>query len=118
MTVFHIGGVLLHSFRHRDAIALSMISGKKAGVAETEAISQSKPGLAVLFLVLVTAFGGYLWANFDLSKGTVQLFGTQLQLGEMEGGESESHGDDGRESTDSTGNNKSNEHEDHDDNDD
>jgi hypothetical protein len=66
-----------------------MVTGKKEGVAASEGISGSKPGWALVFLALMAAFGSYLWGNYDAQKGTLQLFGQQLQLLEVEEGEGE-----------------------------
>jgi cytochrome b len=91
VTVLHIAGVILHSFRHRDAIALSMVTGKKEGVAASEGISGSKPGWALVLLAVMAAFGFYLYGNYDAQKGTLHLFGMQLQLLEVEEGEGEAN---------------------------
>ena len=112
VTAAHIGGLLLHTFRHRDSIAISMVSGKKLGITEHEAISDNKPGLAILLLVFTTLVGGYLWMNFDSKSGTLQFLGIQFQLSEMEETESESHDAEEQESRDSGHRKKSYEDED------
>lgn len=102
VTLMHVAGVILHSIRHRDRIAVSMISGMKNEVAQMDSIPSSRPVAAILFITLVVAFTLFLARNFDQQKQTLNFFGTTLQLGENEDDESEknetsksgeSHGD-------------------------
>lgn len=102
VTLMHVAGVILHSIRHRDRIAVSMISGMKNEIAQIDSIPSSRPVAAILFITLVLAFTLFLARNFDQQKQTLNFFGTMLQLGENEDDESEknetsksgeSHGD-------------------------
>jgi len=85
----HIAGVILHGFRHRDSLAFSMLDGAKSDVPASETISSSRPFVALLFVVLVLSFATFLMSRFDEQNRTLNLFGTQLELGENEnhGGE-------------------------------
>lgn len=85
VVLLHIAGIFLHFFRHRDGIALTMISGVKAEVSENEAITNNSPIVAAGFLVLVAGFSIYLASGFESSKQTLNVFGTSIQLGENEG---------------------------------
>jgi hypothetical protein len=76
----------LHALRHQDGIAMSMVNGKKLDLPNAESISSSRPGVALLFLGLVMAFGLQLYTNFDSQKQTLNFFGTTLQLGEGDEG--------------------------------
>lgn len=87
--LFHIAGVLLHALRHQDGIALTMVHGKKEEVENEAPISGSKPVVALLFVVLIATYGAYLAKNYDAGKRQLNFFGTTLQLGENEEGESE-----------------------------
>lgn len=90
--LMHIAGVILHMLRHRDALGLSMVLGTKTDVPENEAITNSRPVVALLFVGLVTTFAVHLASNFNIQKRTLNFFGTTLQLGETEDGEeSEQH---------------------------
>jgi len=84
VTVLHVAGVILHSIRHQDAIALSMVDGKKEASESVEAISSSRPFAAILLLALVVSSGLYLFKKFDSQNRTLNLFGQTLQLGENE----------------------------------
>ncbi|MFN7903970.1 MAG: cytochrome b/b6 domain-containing protein [Pseudobdellovibrionaceae bacterium] len=84
VVVLHILGILLHTFRYKEMIGLSMIDGKKAEVPPSQTINSSKPFFGYLFVSLVLAFGMYLYKNYDLQKGALQFFGSSLQLGEPE----------------------------------
>lgn len=85
VVLMHVAGVIVHSLRYRDMIALSMVDGKKSEVSPSEVISSSRPVIAVLFIVLLAGFANYLARNFDQQKQTLHAFGAVLQLGE--GGE-------------------------------
>lgn len=105
VAILHVAGVLMHTVQHKDPIALSMIDGKKQDIVGTKSLTTSHPLVAVLFLVLVTAFGMNLWKNYDSQSGTLNLFGTTLQLGDSDGneaGEGNENGedDDGKENGD------------------
>ena len=84
VVLFHVAGVALHSLRHRDGIANSMLSGKKDNLLEADSISSSQPIEAILFVGLVTIMSLYLFQNFNRHNRTLSLFGTTLQLGENE----------------------------------
>lgn len=93
VVVLHVAGIILHSLRHQDAIALSMVDGKKEAPAGSASIPSSRPFAAVMLLALVISAGLYLFKNFDSQKQSLSLFGQTLQLGEgssegaAEGGE-------------------------------
>lgn len=92
IVVLHVSGVVLHSLRHRDAIALSMVDGKKQGIDEKESIRSGRSFSAVVLLALFVSAGIYLFKNFDQTNGSLQVFGQTLQLGEgAESGESSGH---------------------------
>ena len=92
VVIMHIAGVVLHALRHRDRITMTMIDGAKSDIAKTEAITNSRPAVALLFVGLVTAFAVQLIRNFDDQKQTLKLFGTTLQLGENEESDGTEHG--------------------------
>ncbi|MGE9745288.1 cytochrome b/b6 domain-containing protein [Bdellovibrio bacteriovorus] len=84
IAAFHVVGVILHSLRHRDAIALSMLDGKKDVDGDGVGISSSKGIAAVILLSLVVVGGLYLTKNFDSQRRTLSLPGQTLQLGDAE----------------------------------
>lgn len=84
----HILGVIAHTVRHHEPIALSMVHGKK--IAEPDqAISSPRPVAALVFLLLVGAWAFLLARNYDSAAQTTTIpFTTfKLQLGEAEGQE-------------------------------
>jgi len=85
--LLHIAGVILHSIRHRDVIALSMVDGAKSGLNQNETISNSRPVFALVFVGLIALFALYLGRNFNPANQTINLFGNTLQLGENENDE-------------------------------
>lgn len=100
VVVGHIAGIILHTMRHKDMIGLSMLDGKKTEVTAENSIPSAKPGYGILLLALVAGFATYLFNNYDGQGGTLQLFGTQLQLGENEQAEEGGDGEAGDEGED------------------
>jgi cytochrome b len=87
IVILHIAGIVLHTFRHQEMIGLSMIDGKKAGIAMDQTIPTSKTPFGILLVVLVVAFGLYIFKNYDGQTRSLQFFGTTLQLSESEDNE-------------------------------
>lgn len=82
--LLHITGVLLHALRHQDGIALAMVHGKKEEAEGHSTISGHKPIAALLLIVLMGVFGGYLLKNLNTSTNQLNIFGRSLTLGEVE----------------------------------
>ncbi len=87
VVLIHIAGVVLHGFRHRDGIAMTMVDGKKSDVSVGEVIANSRMWEGLLFVGIVILFATYLSMQFDGQTKTLKLFGTSLQLGENENDE-------------------------------
>jgi cytochrome b len=87
LVILHIAGIILHSLRHRDGFAKSMLDGHKQGATDAPAIAHSRPVAGIVLLGSLAAFGVYLLRGHDPVSGTLAVFGTTLQLGEAEGGE-------------------------------
>ena len=86
VVLLHIGGVVLHSIRHRDGFALSMVDGHKQQVEPADTISGARPVIGMLFIAMLAAFAVQLVRNYDAGTQSLNLFGTTLQLGESEDG--------------------------------
>lgn len=82
VVIAHVAGVILHTLKHRDAIGLSMIHGKKVSASQETGIEKSHGGVGFIFLLLLFAFSFHLVQNYDANQGTLNFFGAQLQLGE------------------------------------
>ncbi len=93
IVIFHLLGLVFHTVRHREVIALSMLDGRKANVPAGETIPRAHGAVAVLLLAVVTAFGLQLLKSYDPKTQTLDLAGQRLQLGEAEEGEGHHHGD-------------------------
>jgi len=106
VVITHVAGVIWHSYRNRENLTMSMVSGHKDG-EPSQAISTMHPIIAIVFLVITGSWAGALVQNYDSATGTLimPILGTTHQLGE--GGEGGEGGHGGRES-----------HERHDDDDD
>ncbi len=63
-------GIVLHTFRYKDMIGLSMIHGKKSAMTSDEEI--------------IFVFGFSLYKKFDASTRKLHLFNQSLTLGEEE----------------------------------
>ncbi len=82
--LLHIAGVIIHSLRHQDGIALSMIHGKKLEADEHAEISGQRPVIALLLIILMSGFGRYLYKNYNANTQELTLLGKTLHLGEEE----------------------------------
>ncbi len=100
VVLLHVAGVVMHALRHQDGIALSMVDGRKDGISTSDIIPSSYPVAGLLFVVLVGSFSLYLGRNFDSQAGTLQFFGSTLQMGESEGSEGQSGENEGAEGKD------------------
>jgi len=95
VAVTHVLGIIVHTIRHKELIGLSMVDGKKENPASGQTIGDPKNLFGIIGLVLVLAWGANLLAKFDPATRSLNLFGTHLQLGEVEEekNESENHGE-------------------------
>jgi cytochrome b len=95
--VLHLAGLLWHTIRHRENIALTMVTGKKSGKPE-DAISSSHAAWGVVILVVSGIWIAALFASHNATAATVELpgIGVVLDLGEHESGgdQPEHHRDD------------------------
>jgi cytochrome b len=82
VAVAHVAGVVLHSLRHRDGIALSMIHGQKNRVGEASPIANSHRLAAMAMAGVVGLFAFHVYKNYDAAQATTSVFGVKLQLGE------------------------------------
>lgn len=84
----HVAGVVLHTIRHKENIAASMLSGRKEGAAE-DGIAGAHALVGLVFLGLTGAWGYKLAANYDATTNQVTLpvLGKTISLGEDEGRE-------------------------------
>lgn len=87
VVVGHIAGVALHQLRHRDAIALSMLHGKKENANGELGIEKSHPFAAMVMAGILGVFVFHIYRNYDATQATTSVFGVKLQLGENEANE-------------------------------
>jgi len=85
--ILHVLGIAVHTIRHKEWIGLSMLTGKKDNISDSDSIPSARAGVAVVFLILVAGFAAHLYRSFDSAQGTLELFGKTLKLseGELEG---------------------------------
>ena len=85
--VIHLAGLTWHTIRHRENIALAMITGKKLGKPE-DAIASSNAVWGMVILLLSALWVAALFAGHDANAGTVKLpgIGLTVNLGENEAG--------------------------------
>lgn len=97
VVILHIAGVVLHSVRHNDGIALSIVDGRKEENEQSQPISSQRTLSAITLVVLLFIMGSHLYKNFDTTTSTLKLFGKTLTLGENK---NESSGEGGEEDND------------------
>lgn len=95
VAIMHIAGIIIHTIKHKEAIGLSMVDGKKQAVEGETMISSSRPAVGVIFLILVAIYSFNLYRNFNPQNGTLGFLGTTLQLGENESDEGRTEADNG-----------------------
>jgi len=85
--VMHLAGLAWHTIRHRENIALAMVTGKKSGKPEDSISSHHAVWGAVIALV-AGAWIAALFASHNTGAATVGIpgIGRTLHLGENEGG--------------------------------
>jgi cytochrome b len=83
----HVIGVIVHTVRHRDPIALGMIHGHKPG-PPSAAIRSARPVSALVLSVLLASWAAALWRGYDPAAGrlTLLVLGATLSLGDHEAG--------------------------------
>lgn len=85
VVLLHIAGVALHTLRHKDPIAVSMITGRKeATETETQGIANPKEGVGVAFIFMLLMLMAFLGLTYNTQHHSLNLFGIQLQLGEID----------------------------------
>jgi cytochrome b len=94
----HLAGIIWHTIRHKEAIAMSMVTGTKQG-PETEGLKGHSAPTAIAMLLVTAAWVAALFDNYNPRAETVKLplLPTTLQMGEGEGEEEheeEHHGHD------------------------
>lgn len=68
----HILGVILHTLRHKELIAVSMIDGKKQA-EPAQAIASSRPIVGLVFLLIALGWGVGVYRGYDTRRGVVRL---------------------------------------------
>jgi cytochrome b len=91
--VIHLLGLAWHTFRHRENIALAMVTGKKTGLPE-DAIPSAHPAWGAVLLLVTGLWVAALFAGHDATTATVKLPGINVTvpLGENEAGEDQNGG--------------------------
>lgn len=89
VAIAHVAGIVLHTLKHKDAIGMSMVHGKKIGAEGDFELQKSHWIVALIFVALIGSFVVHLNKNYDQSTQSLKLFGKTLQLGENDKAEGE-----------------------------
>ena len=78
----HLLGILVHTFRHRENIAASMVDGRKKA-DPAGAIASTRPVVALVFLILTAVWTVSLVTNYDAEarRLSLPLVGVVMDLG-------------------------------------
>ncbi|OHE90055.1 MAG: hypothetical protein A2213_12295 [Lysobacterales bacterium RIFOXYA1_FULL_68_6] len=71
-----------------------MVTGRKRGIAATEADVRPHAGMALAFVAVLAAVGAGVASRYDASRGRITLFGQTLTLREADEGSGEQGGAD------------------------
>jgi cytochrome b len=82
IVVLHVAGVVLHSQRYQDGIALSMVDGKKDPLSVSDSIFSHQWLMGFFLVALMAVSGVYLFNKLDMQNKTLQIFNSTLQFGE------------------------------------
>lgn len=85
VALLHIAGAVLHSLKHKDGFARSMVDGRKRAVPGTTPISHSRPVVGLTLLALLAGFAVFLARHYDPATQSIKTFGITLTLGDEEG---------------------------------
>jgi cytochrome b len=77
--IAHLAGLAFHTWRHRENIALSMITGERAG-DPGQAIGSSHPVAAVVFVLLVAGWATLVLRGHDPVAKVVKVPGVGLTI--------------------------------------
>ncbi|MBL9139954.1 MAG: cytochrome b/b6 domain-containing protein [Verrucomicrobiales bacterium] len=90
----HLAGLALHTWRYRENIGASMVTGRAEGPDGATGLASSRPWLGVAMAVFTALVAWWLITGFDSGAGTVRWPGmtSALRLGEAEHSEHE-HGE-------------------------
>lgn len=95
--MMHVGGLLLHTFVHRDRLIISMFTGSKLTRDGDKRPVKLHGTLGVLALALVAGFLVHLFSQYQVASGILNLWGDKLYLVEdaesSEDGESSGEGE-------------------------
>jgi len=84
IAIAHVAGVILHRVKHNDGILFSMLNGQKEAVDGKSEITSSRPFVALIFIGLILTFGLYLNKSYNSKTQKLNIFGTQIKLGDGE----------------------------------
>lgn len=83
--ILHVCGIILHTFRYRDGIGMSMVHGlKSVDIKKSTGISHSYRIAGGIFLLLFLSNALFLYNNYDRQKQSLNIFNKSFQLGEAE----------------------------------
>lgn len=95
VVLLHLAGLAVHVLRHRDALPMSMLSGRKRDLPAGTRDVPRRGLAAALALVLLAVASMQLVRQYEPARGTLDMFGIRLVMGET--GESSLAGGEPRE---------------------
>ena len=84
VVILHIAGIILHTLKHKDGVAMSMIHGKKECIEGSTKMIKPHYFVTIVFIALIGVFTFSLFQKYDTSEQSLIFLGTKYQLGETE----------------------------------
>jgi cytochrome b len=84
LVISHLAGLIIHTIRHKEMIAVSMMSGEKKDITVADSIPNSRRAVGFAFLAVIFAAAIYLATNFSKETRMLNLFGTPIQFGDKD----------------------------------
>ena len=89
LVVLHLAGILLHTWKYRDALSKSMITGIKKHLPDGQVSVAPHISVGIIAFLLTVGATAYLLLHFDTETRQLKIGSIELHLAEFEEDENE-----------------------------